>query len=137
VLVRPQVDWVRQSSVAHVPHAEAYLEDRVLSSWEGKAAPDMSLDLAVVRKSRDHAVVGRLVVSGWAFAERYRLQSPHVLGWLDTVRLNEGFASWTENFALDHLFPDWSMWEQFTIDAQSAALNLDSLRTSHPIQVRV
>ncbi len=27
------------------------------------------------------------------------------------------------------------MWEQFTIDSQSAALNLDALRSSHPIQV--
>jgi hypothetical protein len=52
-----------------------------------------------------------------------------------TDRLNEGFASWTENFAIDHLYPDWLVWEQFTIDAQNAALNLDSLRTSHPIQV--
>jgi len=57
--------------------------------------------------------------------------------WWDDLWLNEGFASWTENYATDSLFPDWLMWEQFTIDAQNAALNLDSLRTSHPIQVPI
>ncbi len=57
--------------------------------------------------------------------------------WWDDLWLNEGFASWTENYATDRLFPDWNMWEQFTIDAQNAALNLDSLRTSHPIQVPI
>jgi len=57
--------------------------------------------------------------------------------WWDDLWLNEGFASWTENYATDILFPDWLMWEQFTIDAQNAALNLDSLRTSHPIQVPI
>jgi aminopeptidase N len=55
--------------------------------------------------------------------------------WWDDLWLNEGFASWTENFAVDHLFPDWHIWEQFTIDSQNAALNLDSLKSSHPIQV--
>lgn len=41
-----------------------------------------------------------------------------------------------QNFCTDVLFPEWCMWEQFTIDSQSAALNLDALRSSHPIQVR-
>ena len=59
------------------------------------------------------------------------------MNWWDDLWLNEGFASWTENFATDQLFPDWRMWEQFTIDSQSAALNLDALRSSHPIQVPI
>lgn len=57
--------------------------------------------------------------------------------WWDDLWLNEGFASWTENYAADYLFPDWDMWQQFTTDAQAAALRLDSLKTSHPIQVPI
>uniref|UniRef100_A0A7S1XT33 Aminopeptidase n=1 Tax=Phaeomonas parva TaxID=124430 RepID=A0A7S1XT33_9STRA len=57
--------------------------------------------------------------------------------WWDDLWLNEGFASWTETFANDALFPEWKMWEQFTSSTQGAALRLDSLRSSHPIQVPI
>ena len=32
---------------------------------------------------------------------------------------------------------EWKMWEQFTIDEMSHAMNLDALTTSHPIQVPI
>ena len=35
----------------------------------------------------------------------------------------------------DELYPSWSMWEQFITDMQGRALQLDALRSSHPIQV--
>ena len=38
---------------------------------------------------------------------------------------------------MDALFPDYKIWEQYTTDAMGAALRLDSLRTSHPIQVPI
>ena len=59
------------------------------------------------------------------------------MAWWDDLWLNEGFASWAENYALDALHPDWKMWEQFVTDHLSAALRLDSLRSSHPIQVPI
>jgi len=59
------------------------------------------------------------------------------MAWWDDLWLNEGFASWTQTWAADQLFPDWKMWDQFTVDDQAAALRLDSLRTSHPIQVPI
>ncbi|KAG5192903.1 membrane alanyl aminopeptidase [Tribonema minus] len=59
------------------------------------------------------------------------------MNWWDDLWLNEGFASWTQTFAADALFPSWAMWEQFTTDDQAAALRLDSLKTSHPIQVPI
>lgn len=40
-----------------------------------------------------------------------------------------------QTYAADKLFPEWGMWEQFVVDDQQAALRLDSLRSSHPIQV--
>ena len=35
------------------------------------------------------------------------------------------------------LYPAWSMWEQFITDMQGRALQLDALRSSHPIQVPI
>ena len=57
--------------------------------------------------------------------------------WWDDLWLNEGFASWAENWAADVLFPHWAMWDQFTTGHLSAALRLDSLKSSHPIQVPI
>lgn len=57
--------------------------------------------------------------------------------WWDDLWLNEGFASWCENWATDVLFPQWSMWDQFTTDHLSAAMRLDALKSSHPIQVPI
>jgi puromycin-sensitive aminopeptidase len=48
-----------------------------------------------------------------------------------------GFASWAENWAVDKVFPDYRMWDQFTTDHFSSALRLDSLRSSHPIEVPI
>lgn len=57
--------------------------------------------------------------------------------WWDDLWLNEGFASWAENWASNEIFPDYKMWDQFTTGALAAALRLDSLRSSHPIQVPI
>eukprot|EP00927_Polykrikos_kofoidii_P049844 TRINITY_DN43855_c0_g1_i1.p1 TRINITY_DN43855_c0_g1~~TRINITY_DN43855_c0_g1_i1.p1 ORF type:complete len:882 (-),score=207.18 TRINITY_DN43855_c0_g1_i1:132-2777(-) len=57
--------------------------------------------------------------------------------WWDDLWLNEGFASWGADYMEDKLFPEWSIWEQFTTDTQAAALRLDALRSSHPIQVPI
>ena len=42
-----------------------------------------------------------------------------------------------ENFATDRLFPDWALWDQFVYSDVNAALSLDSLLSSHPIEVQV
>ena len=57
--------------------------------------------------------------------------------WWDDLWLNEGFASWAENWAADVLFPNWSMWDQFTTGHLSSAMRLDALKSSHPIQVPI
>lgn len=59
------------------------------------------------------------------------------MAWWDDLWLNEGFASWCENYALDLIFPDYRIWDQFPADTLAAALRLDALRTSHPIQVPI
>jgi puromycin-sensitive aminopeptidase len=57
--------------------------------------------------------------------------------WWDDLWLNEGFASWAENWAADLLYPDYAMWDQFTTGHLSSALRLDALKSSHPIQVPI
>jgi hypothetical protein len=56
--------------------------------------------------------------------------------WWSDLWLNEGFATWMETSVCAQLYPDWAMWEQFITDMQGHALQLDALRSSHPIQVR-
>lgn len=57
--------------------------------------------------------------------------------WWDDLWLNEGFASWAENWATDKLFPEYAMWDQFTTGHLSSAMRLDALKSSHPIQVPI
>ncbi|KAF9157238.1 hypothetical protein DFQ26_008950 [Actinomortierella ambigua] len=57
--------------------------------------------------------------------------------WWDHLWLNEGFATWVGTLAVDHLFPDWDTWATFVVDDFQRGLNLDSLRSSHPIEVPV
>ena len=57
--------------------------------------------------------------------------------WWTDLWLNEGFATWVGWLAVDHLFPYWNTWEQFVIGETCHALNLDGLKSSHPIQVEV
>jgi puromycin-sensitive aminopeptidase len=57
--------------------------------------------------------------------------------WWSDLWLNEGFASWIEYLAVDHLFPEWQMWTQFVVDEQQQALKMDALEHTHPIEVPV
>ncbi len=57
--------------------------------------------------------------------------------WWTDLWLNEGFASWIEYLAVDHMFPEWEMWTQFAVDEQHRALKLDALEHTHPIEVTV
>lgn len=57
--------------------------------------------------------------------------------WWTDLWLNEGFASWIEYLAVDHLFPEWNMWTQYVVDEQQGAFRLDALENTHPIEVEV
>ncbi len=57
--------------------------------------------------------------------------------WWTDLWLNEGFASWVEYLAVNHIFPEWQMWTQFIADEQQAAFKLDALENTHPIEVPV
>lgn len=55
--------------------------------------------------------------------------------WWSELWLNEGFATWVGWLSVDHVHPEWNIWEQYTYEAADKALQLDSLRSSHPIEV--
>lgn len=57
--------------------------------------------------------------------------------WWTDLWLNEGFASWIEYLAIDHIFPDWQMWTQYIADEQQVGMKLDALDNTHPIEAPV
>jgi aminopeptidase N len=59
------------------------------------------------------------------------------MAWWDDLWLNEGFASWAENWCADEIYPNYKMWDQFTTGHLSAAMRLDAMKSSHPIQVPI
>ncbi|CAM6002994.1 unnamed protein product, partial [Sphagnum balticum] len=57
--------------------------------------------------------------------------------WWTDLWLNEGFATWVEYLSVEHCVPEWGSWGYFIYDHLSRALDLDSLNSSHPIEVNV
>src|SRR3989344_3995235 len=57
--------------------------------------------------------------------------------WWTHLWLNEGFASYIESLAVDHIFPKWDIWTQFVYSDLSQAMSLDSLKNTHAIEVEV
>ncbi|KAK2794815.1 Aminopeptidase 2 mitochondrial [Onygenales sp. PD_10] len=55
----------------------------------------------------------------------------------DGLWLNEGFATWMSWYSCNVFYPEWKVWETYVIDNLQMALGLDSLRSSHPIEVPV
>jgi aminopeptidase N len=58
------------------------------------------------------------------------------MGWWDNLWLNEGFASWMQEKAAEHFYPQWHTWLN-GYGQKQYAMSLDARRTSHPIQQRV
>jgi len=57
--------------------------------------------------------------------------------WWNDLWLNESFATFMATKIVDKFYPDWDLWEQFLDDAMIQAMGLDSLKNSHPIDVKV
>ncbi|QSS64262.1 aminopeptidase [Histoplasma capsulatum] len=55
----------------------------------------------------------------------------------DGLWLNEGFATWMSWYSCNVFYPEWKVWESYVIDNLQMALSLDSLRSSHPVEVPV
>lgn len=98
-----------------------YREHALLVDEENTTLSTKQWVAMVVAHELAHQWFGNLVTMRW---------------WTD-LWLNEGFASWIEYLAVDHLFPEWQMWTQFIVDEQQQALKLDALEHTHPIEVPV
>lgn len=57
--------------------------------------------------------------------------------WWNDLWLNESFATFMATKFVDKFYPEWDLWNQFIEDAMNVAMSLDSLKTTHPIDVTV
>jgi tricorn protease interacting factor F2/3 len=57
--------------------------------------------------------------------------------WWNDLWLNESFATFMATKAVDRIYPEWDYWDQFLISEMTGGLSLDSLKSSHPIDVDV
>lgn len=51
--------------------------------------------------------------------------------------LKEGVARYMEFVAIDLLFPEWNAWIEFVQSVYGLAMSLDSMKSSHPVEVKV
>lgn len=101
--------------------AITYRESALLVDEEHSSAGNKQWVALVVAHELAHQWFGNLVTMEW---------------WTH-LWLNEGFASYIEYLAVDKLFPKWDIWTQFSTNDLGVALRLDSLATTHPIEVDV
>ncbi|KAG6363382.1 hypothetical protein INS49_008480 [Diaporthe citri] len=59
------------------------------------------------------------------------------MDWWEGLWLNEGFATWASWYSCNEFYPEWKVWQTFVTDTLQGGLSLDSLRSSHPIEVPV
>ncbi len=57
--------------------------------------------------------------------------------WWNDLWLNESFATFMATKFVDKFYPEWDLWNQFVDDAMNNAMALDSLKNTHPIDVKV
>ncbi|MDE0031708.1 MAG: M1 family metallopeptidase [Deltaproteobacteria bacterium] len=101
--------------------AVTYRETAILVDPEESSAGTRQRVAIIVAHELAHQWFGNLVTMEW---------------WTH-LWLNEGFASWIEFLAVDHMFPEWDMWTQFVYSDFGRALSLDGLKSSHPIEIEV
>ena len=101
--------------------AITYRETALLVDPQDSSAGTRQVVAAIIAHEMAHMWFGDLVTMAW---------------WND-LWLNESFASWMGDKAVDHLHPEWEMWTQFLTADTNRALSLDGLKNSHPIEQEV
>ncbi len=101
--------------------AITYRETALLYDPQNSSAGTRQRIMEVVAHEMAHMWFGDLVTMEW---------------WND-LWLNESFASWMGDKAVDNIFPEWEQWTQFVFQDTNTGLSLDGLRNSHPIEAHV
>lgn len=101
--------------------AITYRESTLLIDEERSSAGNRQWVALVIAHELAHMWFGNLVTMEW---------------WTH-LWLNEGFASFIEYLAIDHIFPDFDIWTQFVATEMGVAFALDALKNTHPIEVSV
>ena len=101
--------------------AITYRENAILVDPDNSSAITRQIVASIVSHEMAHMWFGDLVT----------------MDWWNGLWLNESFASWMGDKAVDHLFPEWHVWTQFVSSDTNQALSLDGLKSSHPIEQEV
>ena len=101
--------------------AITYRENALLVDTENSSAATKQRVATIIAHEMAHMWFGDLVTMAW---------------WND-LWLNESFASWMGDKAVDHIYPEWEMWTQFITEDTNRGLSLDGLKNSHPIEQEV
>ncbi|MAP36423.1 MAG: aminopeptidase, partial [Chloroflexi bacterium] len=101
--------------------AITYREVALLVDPENSSAGTRQIVAAIISHEMAHMWFGDLVTMKW---------------WND-LWLNESFASWMGDKAVDSIHPEWDMWTQFLTADTASAFSLDGLTNSHPIEQEV
>ena len=101
--------------------AITYREIAILVDPQNTSASAKQIVASIVSHEMAHQWFGNLVT----------------MAWWDALWLNESFASWMGDKAVDHLFPEWDTWTSFVSQDTTRALSLDGLKNSHPIHQEV
>ena len=59
------------------------------------------------------------------------------MSWWSHLWLNESFATFVGSLCVENMYPEWDTFTDFVTNGVEVALDLDSLRNSHPIEVKV
>jgi len=101
--------------------AITYRENALLVDPENSSVATKQIVASIISHEMAHMWFGDLVTMSW---------------WND-LWLNESFASWMGDKAVDSIFPEWKVWSQFVSQDTNQALQLDGLKNSHPINQEV
>ena len=87
-------------------------------------------DSSIMAKQRVASIISHEMAHMW-FGDLVTMK------WWNDLWLNESFASWMGDKAVNELFPEWEIWTEFVSSDTNRGLSLDGLANSHPIEQKV